>query len=395
MFAYFDCFSGISGDMTLGAFISLGVPAEWLEKELGRVLLKEVKLSVASVSRGGISARGVRVSAQDDRDSRNYSQIKQLINKSELNPRVKKISFDIFDKIAAAEGEIHGCAPDDVHFHEVGGLDAIVDIVGTALCADYMGLEKIMSSKIPLGKGFLSCRHGILPVPAPATLAILKGIPVYGSGIGHELVTPTGAAIIAALTDSFQDLPEMTIEKIGYGAGKRELEEIPNLLRIITGRLKTEDSDGLKGAVKETVAVVETCIDDMNPEILGFTVERLYEDGALDVYLFPIYMKKNRPATMLQVLCRVEQKEVIAQRILTETTSLGVRFYNTPRFSLFREPVVLDTPFGNVQAKRVRDLSGNLRVVPEYEACRKIALEKEIPLRAVYESIVKKTPSGS
>jgi len=375
--------------MTLGAFISLGVPPERLERELSRVLSREIKLSVASISRGGISARGVQVNAGDDRASRNYSRIKQLIKKSDLNPRVKTISLDIFDKIAVAEGEIHGCAPDDVHFHEVGGLDAIVDIVGTAICVDYLGLEKMMSAPIPLGKGFLSCRHGVLPVPAPATLAILKDIPVYGSGIGHELVTPTGAAIIAVLADSFQDIPEMTIEKIGYGAGERELEEIPNLLRIITGRLKKGDLSRLEGALQETVGVVETCIDDMNPELLGFTVERLYADGALDVYLFPIYMKKNRPGTMLQVLCRVERKTVMAQRILTETTSLGVRVYDIRRFALFREPVILETPFGRVQAKRIRDLSGNLRVVPEYDACRKIALEKKIALQVVYETIEK------
>lgn len=389
MFAYFDCFSGISGDMTLGAFISLGVPADWLENELNRVLLSDVNLSVVPISRSGISARGVQVNTKGDRASRNYSQIKKLVNQSDLNSRVKKISLDIFEKLAKAEAKIHACVLEDVHFHEIGGLDAIVDIVGSALCIDYMGLEKIMSSKIPLGKGFVSSRHGTLPVPAPATLAILKDIPVYGSGIGHELVTPTGAAIIATLADSFQDLPEMTVEKIGYGAGKRELAEIPNLLRVVIGRLKPADSDGQTGAVKETLGVVETCIDDMNPEILGFTVDRLFEDGALDVYLIPIYMKKNRPGTMLQVLCRVEQKEVIVQRILTETTSLGVRFYNTQRLSLFRETIMLDTPFGTVKVKRIRDLSGEIRLVPEYEVCRKIALKEKIPLRVVYETIVK------
>jgi uncharacterized protein (TIGR00299 family) protein len=389
MLAYFDCFAGISGDMTLGAFISLGVPVKWLGDEIRKIQLSDLELSAEPVFRNGITAQSVHVRTKDVAVSRDYSQIKSLIKKSSFSGRVKGLSLGIFEKIALAEAHIHGCPIDKIHFHEVGGIDAIVDIVGTALCVEYLGIEKIISSKIALGKGFLTCRHGTLPVPAPATLAILENIPVYGSGINHELVTPTGAAIITTLADAFEDMPNMTIGKIGYGAGKREFEERPNVLRVITGHLDPFEPDQPTGPHYETIGVVETCVDDMNPELLGFMMERLYEDGALEVYLLPIYMKKNRPGTMVQVLCRAEQKDVIIERILSETTSLGVRFYNTQRFTLFRESIMLDTLFGEIQVKRIRDLSGVVRVVPEYEVCRKIAIEKKVPLRIVYETIIK------
>ncbi len=379
--------------MTLGAFISLGVPVEWLSDEIRKIQLPHVELSAEPVFRNGITAQSVHVRTEDEVVSRDYNQIKSLIENSSLSGRVKGLSLDIFEKIARAEAQIHGCSKDKVHFHEVGGIDAIVDIVGTALCVEYLGIEKVISSKIALGKGFLTCRQGTLPVPAPATLAILENIPAYGSGINHELVTPTGAAIIATLADAFEDMPNMTIAKTGYGAGKRELEKIPNILRVITGHLDPFEPDRQTGPQNETIGVVETCVDDMNPELLGFMMERLYEDGALEVYLIPIYMKKNRPGTMVQVLCRAEQSNVFIERILSETTSLGVRFYKTQRRTLFREPIMLDTPFGEIQVKRIRDLSGTVRIVPEYEVCRKIAVEKKMPLRIVYETIIKNSPA--
>ncbi len=355
--------------------------------------LPHVELSAEPVFRNGITAQSVHVRTEDEVVSRDYNQIKSLIENSSLSGRVKGLSLDIFEKIARAEAQIHGCSKDKVHFHEVGGIDAIVDIVGTALCVEYLGIEKVISSKIALGQGFLTCRQGTLPVPAPATLAILENIPIYGSGINHELVTPTGAAIIATLADAFEDMPNMTIAKTGYGAGKRELEKIPNILRVITGHLDPFELDRQTGPQNETIGVVETCVDDMNPELLGFMMERLYEDGALEVYLIPIYMKKNRPGTMVQVLCRAEQSDVFIERILSETTSLGVRFYKTQRLTLFREPIMLDTPFGEIQVKRIRDLSGTVRIVPEYEVCRKIAVEKKMPLRIVYETIIKNSPA--
>ncbi|UCD32270.1 MAG: LarC family nickel insertion protein, partial [Desulfobacterales bacterium] len=233
MLAYFDCFSGISGDMTLGAFIDLGVPVGFLADSLAEIPLTGFDLAVSDLSRNGITAKSVQVHTQDDRTSRDYSTIVSLIEKSPLPRKVKEKSIDIFDRIAEAEAAIHGCSKNEVHFHEVGAVDAIVDIVGTALCVNYLGIEKVVSSRIPLGTGFATCRHGTLPVPVPATLGILKGVPVYGTGIPHELVTPTGAAIIVSLADSFAAIPEMIVEKTGYGAGKRDLEPIPNLLRIV------------------------------------------------------------------------------------------------------------------------------------------------------------------
>ncbi|MFC1567419.1 nickel pincer cofactor biosynthesis protein LarC [Thermodesulfobacteriota bacterium] len=385
MIAYFDCFSGISGDMTLGAFLDLGVPAEWLKEGLDSIPLKGFDLKVTQVSRSGIQAQRVQVDCKDSSKPRDYSQIKSLLKDSPLAPSVKERSLEIFAKIAEAEAEIHNCPIEKVHFHEVGGIDAIVDIVGTALCVDFLKLEKIVSSRIPLGRGFVDCSHGTLPLPAPATLKILKGVPVYGTDIPHELVTPTGAAIIVALAESFGKLPDIIVAATGYGAGKRDLESIPNLLRIITG-IAADHQAGLR---QDTIVMVETCIDDMNPEVFGFLMDRLFAEGALDVYWIPVFMKKNRPGTMVQVLCREDRKEAVMHRILTETTSSGVRFYDVHRRILKREQLVVDTLYGRVQVKRIINPDGSQRLVPEYEVCKKVALEKDIPIRIVYDNIIK------
>jgi uncharacterized protein (TIGR00299 family) protein len=278
---------------------------------------------------------------------------------------------------------------DEVHFHELGAIDAIVDIVGTALCLEKLGIKQVVASQIPLGTGFVECQHGKLPVPAPATLEILKDVPVYGTEIAHELVTPTGAAIIASVAESFGPLPPMDIEKVGYGAGQSDLKDRPNLLRIIKGTpadLKSDLRDRLQA---DEIIILETCIDDMNPELFGFIMERLFADGAIDVYWIPIYMKKNRPGTMVQILCDEGCKERLVERLLTETTSLGVRYYKAGRRLLHREQYTVRTSLGEIQVKRVKDLDGGVRLVPEYEVCRKIALQRKLPLRAVYDTIVK------
>ncbi len=380
MIAYFDCFSGISGDMTLGALIDLGVPVKWLKDSLEKIPLSGFDLSVATVSRNGIQAKSVDVRVVDDVKSRDYAEIISMIEKSYLSPNIKQKSLDIFEKIADAEAAIHGCLKKNVHFHEVGGIDAVVDIVGTVLCVDYLGIARVISSRIPLGRGFVSCQHGTLPVPAPATLCILKGVPVYGTQIPQELVTPTGAAIIVALAESFEEIPEMIIEKTGYGAGKRELEKIPNLLRIITGKALIQK--------KDTITIIETCIDDMNPEVFGFLMDRLFENGALDVYWIPIFMKKNRPGTMVQVLCPEDCREIVIDCILSETTSLGVRYYDAKRRVLARESVLMETVYGEIAVKRIIAPNGSIRMAPEYEVCKKIALEKNIPIRIVYDTIL-------
>ena len=394
MIAYFDCFAGISGDMTLAAFLNLGVPLNWLQENLKQLPLQKFGISTEQVYRNGIRANLVHVTADDDKTHRNFRDIKGLIDQSPVSERVKATSLDVFRIIAEAEAGIHGCTMEEVHFHEVGGIDAIVDIVGTALCVEYLGVNKVLSSKIPLGSGFVECRHGKIPVPAPATLAILKGIPVYGSGIANELVTPTGAGIISALADSFASMPPMIVEKIGYGAGRRDLEEIPNLLRINIGR-PDPAFDGLsKELPSDPVTIVESCIDDMNPEYFGFLMEQLFDIGALDVYWIPVYMKKNRPGTMIQVLCPANKRKAIVQCVLAETTSIGVRYYDVNRCTLERDALKITSSFGEITVKRIKNPDGSIRIVPEYEECRRIARQMKMPLRVVYESIVKETPDS-
>jgi len=383
MLAYFDCFAGISGDMTLGALIDLGVPVGWLKESICNIPLKDFDLSVSVVSKNGIGAKRVEVKMADSSITRNYSQIVSLISNSPLSANVRERSIAIFEEIAGAEAQIHGCPKEKVHFHELGGVDSIVDIVGTVLCIEYLGITEISASRIPIGSGFVNCRHGIIPLPAPATVLILKGVPVYGVDTNHELVTPTGAAIVKALSVSFGNIPDMNIENTGYGAGKYDSGYIPNLLRIIIGTFPGGKHND------EVIFQIETCIDDMNPEIFSFLMERLFEDGALDVWWVPVYMKKNRPGTKVQVICYPDRKDVLIKRILSETTTTGVRYHEVKRKILSRCQDEIKTSYGTVCVKRVTNSDGTTRIVPEYEACKKIALEKKLPLKNVYENIIK------
>jgi uncharacterized protein (TIGR00299 family) protein len=389
MHAYFDCFSGISGDMTLGALIDLGVPPGWLQDELTRLPLTGFQLALTPVVRSGISTNLVDVKVHDSKKSRDFKEIKSLLENCPLSDTVKSSSLNIFEKLARAEAGIHGCSPEDVHFHELGGIDAIVDIVGTALCLEKLGISKIKASKLPLGSGFVDCQHGKLPIPAPATIEILKDVPVYGTEATGELVTPTGAAIIVCLADSFGPLPEMSLKKTGYGAGQRELQDRPNLLRIITGTPISPKIDLESGLESDEIIILETCIDDMNPELFGFLMERIFEDGALDVYWIPVYMKKNRPGTMVQVLCKEDHKDILIRRLLAETTSLGIRYYQAHRRLLARDQLTVATSFGEIRVKRIKDPDGSTRLIPEYEAFKEIAVQKKIALRVVYDTIAR------
>ncbi len=391
--AYFDCFSGISGDMTIGALLDVGVPLEWLQEQLLGLPLDGFSLSAKSVSFHGVQARHFQVRVQGETVHRHYGDIKSMIEKCSLSSRVRQTSLSIFDQVAKAESRIHGVEKANVHFHEVGAIDSILDIVGTALCLEYLGIDTILSSKIPLGKGFVACQHGTLPIPAPATVEILKDVPVYGSGISEEMVTPTGAAIIKALAKDFVDMPPMTIEKIGYGAGSRNLPKQPNLLRVVTGQVHALSDENTQELLEDTVVVVETCVDDMNPEIFGYLMDRLFEDGALDVYWIPVFMKKNRPGTLIQVVCNMETRSTVINRVLSETTSTGVRFHPIRRTKLIREIVTVSTAFGDVLMKKITDLEGNTRLVPEYESCKKIALAHKIPIKKVYERIDREVAS--
>ncbi len=389
MHAYFDCFSGISGDMTLGALIDLGAPVDWLKHELSRLPLTGFDLNVRSVIRNGIRATGLEVDCKGSGPSRDYKAIKSLIENGPLSDGVKTLSLEVFDRLARAEAHIHDCSVQEVHFHEVGGVDAIVDIVGTALCLEKLNISQVNSSMIPLGAGFVDCQHGRLPVPAPATIEILKDVPVYGTDVAVELVTPTGAALITSLAQAFGPLPPLRVKNIGYGAGQRQLPDRPNVLRVITG----SPADAIDALQTDHIFVLEASIDDMNPELFGFIMERLFADGALDVYWLPIHMKKDRPGTLIQVLCEEAVKDRLMQRLLTETTSLGVRYYKAARKRLARKQVVVSTSFGDIQMKQIKGADGVERLVPEYEICRQIALERSLPLRAVYEALIQETSS--
>jgi uncharacterized protein (TIGR00299 family) protein len=365
------------------------VPPDWLQDELSRLPLKGFHLAATPVVRNGITANLVSVEVFEFKKTRDFKEIRSVLENCPLSETVKSTSLSIFKKLARAEAAIHGCSLEDVHFHELGGIDAIVDIVGTALGLEKLGIQKVTASKLPLGSGFVNCQHGRLPVPAPATIEILKEVPVYGTHTTSELVTPTGAAIIAALAESFGPLPEMQLQKTGYGAGQRELQDRPNLLRVITGIPAVLKSDLTESLPSDQIIILETCIDDMNPELFGFLMERIFEDGALDAYWIPVYMKKNRPGTMVQVLCKEDRKGILIRRLLTETTSLGVRYYHAHRQLLARDELIVTTSLGKVRVKRIKDPDGNMRLLPEYEVCREIALQKKIPLRLVYDTIAR------
>ncbi len=382
---YFDCFSGISGDMTLGALIDLGVPQQYLKENLDKLGVSGYTLKVSKVMRNSISGKkaDVNLSSKTAHHHRNLSDIEKIISKSGLNGSVKDRSIDIFSILAMAEAKVHNKKPSEVHFHEVGAVDSIVDIVGTAIGVDFLGVDEFSCSSVPTGSGFVKCAHGIMPVPAPATTILLEGVPLRNSEIEAELTTPTGAAIIKSFVEKFSSLPAMNILKTGYGAGTKEFKEIPNLLRLVLG-------ETLKKDLTETVSVVETNIDDMNPEWTGFLVERLFDEGALDVAVIPAYMKKARPGSVLQVVCREKDCMKIREVIFTDSTTSGVRFYNVQRAVLERKDETVSTSFGKIRIKVFASTEGR-RFVPEYEECRKIALKEKLSLRDVYQEIIYQT----
>jgi len=389
MIAYFDIFSGISGDMTLGAFIDLGVPVKWVEQKLSTVL-SGFKIETSVVKKNHIKATDITVNIVDQHEmSRNYKNIKTLIKKSSLPEKVKTHSLSAFKKIAGAESHIHDKDIETIHFHEIGGIDSIVDIIGSFLCVEYLGIKKIFASVVPLGSGSIDCSHGQIPVPAPATLGILKNIPVKPSDATTEIVTPTGAAIISTLASSFGIMPEMTIKKIGYGSGKKDTgSSLPNLLRIVLGEPVVNQTENSITVQKETVYVVNTNIDDMSPEISGFLMEVLFDNKALDVCYIPVQMKKNRPGIQIEVICKKEALDNIINTILTETTSIGVRYHECKRDSLVRQNTIAETRFGKLQVKKIVGLDNSVRFIPEYEVAKEVAIKKQIPLKDVYNQIL-------
>ena len=375
--AYFNCFSGISGDMVLAALVDLGWPVKELERELNKLNLSGYQVEAKKVAKQGITSTQIEIRIKEDKKERTLKDILSILDKSKLEEEIKGRSRAIFIRLANAEAKIHGKSPQKIHFHELGGLDTIIDVVGAVAGMKYLGIEKVYSSSLPLGKGFVKCSHGTLPVPAPATLELLKGVPVYGSNIEAELVTPTGAAIISTLAENFGQMPPMTIESIGYGAGQRDLP-IPNLLRVSLGMLKNAYEE-------DVVSLIQTNIDDMNPEFYEHIVDRLFDEGALDVFLTPIQMKKTRPATMLSVITDEEKTEKMLELIFDETTTLGVRISKIKRRKLNRESRKVATKYGEIEVK-IGKLDGMVKnISPGYEECRKIATRLNIPLKEVYQ----------
>jgi uncharacterized protein (TIGR00299 family) protein len=376
--AYFDCFAGASGDMILGALLDAGVEPEVWQEELSKLNLSGYQLKIDRVQKQGIAATAVKVLVSEGKQERHLAEIEELVGTSQLLTEVKETSVEVFRRLAVAEARVHGTTPDRIHFHEVGGVDAIIDIVGSVVGLRLLGVEEIYASTLPLGHGFVDCAHGRLPLPAPATLELLQGVPVLLRDVEGELVTPTGAAILTTLAKGFGPFPPMTVEGIGYGAGQRDFP-FPNLLRLLVGT-----TSPALDARMETLTLLEANIDDLNPEFYGHLMERLFSAGALDVYLTPAQMKKNRPGVLLSVACPPAQAEALAALVFAETTTIGLRRQEVQRWALARERVEVETPYGTVGIK-VAKLGGKVMTVsPEYEDCRRLALGSGVPLKEVY-----------
>ena len=377
---YLDCYAGISGDMTVGALLDLGVPLDHLRAELNKLGLPpdSYELSTSRTERLQMPALKFDVAVHDHHTHRHYAGIDAMIAKSGLSDQVREQSRMIFRTLAEAEATVHGVAIENVHFHEVGAIDSIVDIVATAVCLQYLQVQQIYASALPLGSGFVETAHGRLPIPAPATAELLKGLPLHGDCGSGERVTPTGAAILVALVSRFGQQPTMLLEKTGCGAGGKDFADCPNILRAFLGS-NVEKTDHV-----DEVMVVEANIDDSTPEILGYAMERLLEEGALDVFFTPIQMKKNRPGVMVSFLCRRGQLERLSGLLLGETSAIGLRYYRADRIIMPRRVVEQQTEFGPVRFKQVMDADGKiLRAAPEYDDCRRIAREHGVPCRDV------------
>jgi len=413
---YFDCFSGISGDMAVGALLDLGVDQELFKAELSKLKIDGYEIIVEKKVRNGISGTDFQVVLHDGHPNhagherrhsgggtaqahmghnsaghgtahtghRSLRDIEEILEKSGLKRKVKEFSLKAFGEIAKAEARVHGKDIYEIHFHEVGAVDTIIDIVGTAVCIDLLGVQKVFSSALHDGKGFIECQHGILPVPVPAVMEMLagSGIPIVTEDVGTELITPTGMAIVKCLASGFGNMPAMIVDRIGYGFGKRETGRF-NGLRAVLGTLFGEDT------LMEEIAVLETNIDDLSPEILGFVMEQLFEHGALDVFYTPVHMKKNRPAVMLTVISSKDREAKMVDIILRQTSTLGIRRSLSGRYRLDRDTVRVETRYGEVRVK-VASYGDYIKYAPEYEDCREIALRTGIPIISIYNDACSK-----
>lgn len=374
---------GISGDMCLGALIDLGVDFKMILRELKKLPVDRIDVRLGKELRHSITGTTFRVNLTESHRHRTFRDIKGIIKKSTLAPEVKDLSQRIFGIIAEAEGKIHGIAPDRVHFHEVGAMDSIIDIVGASVAITSLKADRVVSSPVALGSGWTNTMHGRIPIPAPATVEILKGVPVFSGSAPFELTTPTGAAILKALSGDFGPMPPMTIERTGYGAGKKDFKDAANLLRVIVGNTAEKASTD-NGA--EKMAVLETNIDDMSPQVSGYMMERLLGAGARDVFFTPAQMKKSRPGILLTVIADLALKDSILDIIFEESTSIGVRCHTVERYCLERKTVKVRTPWGSVGVKVSQRDGHTVTAQPEYEECRLLAEKKKVPLKKVMDA---------
>jgi uncharacterized protein (TIGR00299 family) protein len=381
--AYLDGSSGISGDMFLGAMLDAGFDAKHLLDELKKLSLGFFKLKRTRATRGGIAGTRFEVEVTGDHPHRHLKDIVAIIEPSTISDSTKQNALKIFRRLAEAEGKIHGKPPEEIHFHEVGAMDAIIDIVGVCVGMEALEISELVCSPLNVGGGHVEAAHGSLPVPAPATAELLQGIPVYSSGVEGELVTPTGAAIVSTLAKSFGPLPPFKIERIGYGAGSKEFPKHPNVARLFLGE-RLEAVKAQAGAPgDELVSLIEANVDDMNPQLFGYFVDQALAAGALDVTCGSVQMKKNRPGLQLTVLTTPDKADALAQLVFEQTTTIGVRIYEARRKVLEREHVEVETPYGKVRVKVAKREGKVLNAAPEFEDCQKLAAEKAVPLKQV------------
>lgn len=377
---YFDCFAGASGDMILGAMVAAGVDPNFLREQLSRLPVTGFSINFESVNRSGLSATYARVETAHEHSHRHLADIKQIIDGSDLPGAVKQRAVQIFTRLAEAEARVHNEPIDHVHFHEVGALDAIVDVVGAAICFDVLQIERFVCSPLHVGSGMVKMAHGEFPIPPPAVAELLKGVPFYATEIKGELLTPTGAAIITTVCTEYGPIPEIKTDTAGYGAGTREYPDFPNVLRVLLGDTEAQ------GATDERLWMLETNLDDASPQIIGHVMDRVFELGALDCFFTPVQMKKNRPGVLVSVLCNRNEREAVMKLLFTETTTLGVRSYEVTRRALQRTVVRVETQYGPIDVK-VAHLDGRIvNEMPEFEQCRQAAAKANVPLKIVEEA---------
>jgi len=383
MILYYDCFSGICGDLNLGAMVDIGVDFNYLLKELKKLNLENYEIKSVKDNRKGITGTRIDVIiTRHEHVHRHLHDINKIIESSTLSENVKKISKDIFLKIAQAEAPVHNKRINEVHFHEVGAIDSIIDIVGAAICLDFLKPTKVVCSTVELGGGFVNCAHGKLPVPAPATVEILKNIPVKSGAVPFETTTPTGAAILAAIVDEFTDNINFKINKIAYGVGQRDTE-IPNVLRVYLG----EEIESDQKKISSNELMIECNIDDMNPEFYDFVFDKLFENGALDVYITPIIMKKSRPANKLNVICLQNHVDKLKEIIFENTSTIGLREYKIKKTMLTRNSEIIETKYGKVSVKIAYFNDKKISIKPEYNDCKQLAIEHGVSIKEIYNSL--------